>query len=78
MLFRPAVLHTWQYIQPKLRSKLQSIQLLCIVKDVFVQQYGIDAILSPFVEEIKLLEDVSGIKKAIGVQILEYTGVSSG
>lgn len=62
--------YTLGNIEPKLRSKLQSIQLLYIVKDVFVQQYGIDAILAPFVEEIKLLEDVSDKHKAIAVNYM--------
>lgn len=62
--------YTLGNIEPKLRSKLQSIQLLCIVKDVYVQQYGIDAILAPFVEEIKLLEDVSDKNKAIAINYI--------
>ena len=62
--------YTLGNIEPKLRSKLQSIQFLCIVKDVFVQQYGIDAILAPFVEEIKLLEDVSDKHKAIAINYM--------
>ena len=62
--------YTLGNIEPKLRSKLQSIQLLCIVKDVFVQQYGIDAILAPFVEEIKLLEDVRSKNKAITINYM--------
>ena len=62
--------YTLGNIEPKLRSKLQSIQLLCIVKDVFVQLYGIDAILAPFVEEIKILEDVSDKHKAIAVNYM--------
>ena len=62
--------YTLGNIEPKLRSKLQSIQLLCIVKDVFVQQYGIDAILAPFVEEIKLLEDVRSKIRAITINYM--------
>ena len=37
---------------PKHRSKLSSIQLLCIVKSNHVTQYGIDAILKPIVAEL--------------------------
>ena len=42
-------------IHPKHRSKLSSIQLLCIVKSNHVTQYGMDAILKPIVADIKEL-----------------------
>jgi len=41
-----------------LRSSLNSIQLLAVVKTRYIEEYGIDAILYPFVEDLKHLERV--------------------
>ncbi len=57
--------YTLGNIVPKLRSTIQSIQLLSVVKDTFVRKYGIDAILAPFVDEVKLLEGVSSNKAVV-------------
>jgi len=43
-------------MDPKLRSTLDSICLLAIVKVSVIQAYGIDVILEPFVEAIQKLE----------------------
>ena len=45
-------------INPALRSSLQSIQLLAVVKSSNIDLYGIDKILEPFMEDIGLLEQV--------------------
>ena len=42
-------------IQPKFRSKLSSIQVVTIVKTTLISQYGIDAVLKPFIEDLKKL-----------------------
>ena len=45
---------------PKLRSKMQSIQLVALVKKRVLDQYGITAVLRPMVDDLKKL--VSGLK----------------
>ncbi len=42
-------------IQPKFRSKLSSIQLVAIVKTPTLNMYGMDAVLRPFVDDLKKL-----------------------
>ena len=42
-------------INPKMRSKLRSIQLLAICKQKLIKQYGMNKILKPFVDDIKTL-----------------------
>ena len=46
-------------INPALRSSLQSIQLVAVVKSSYVNLYGIDTILEPFMEDIGRLEQVN-------------------
>lgn len=46
-------------IKPKFRSTLQVIQLLCAVKTEYINKYGIDEILEPFMSAINELESVS-------------------
>ena len=46
-------------IDPKFRSTMRVIQLLCAVKTEYVHKYGIDEILTPFMSEIKELESVN-------------------
>lgn len=43
-------------IHPKYRLTLAAIQLLTAVKHIHLNQYGIDKILEPFIEEVKELE----------------------
>ena len=46
-------------IHPAHRSTLQSIQLLAVAKSSDVRVYGIDAILTPVIADLKILaEDV--------------------
>ena len=45
-------------ITPSLRSSLQSIQLIAVVKSSYIDLYGIDIILKPFMEDISRLEQV--------------------
>ena len=42
-------------MHPKYRSRLSAIQLLCIVKTNIIKMYGMDAILKPFIEDVKEL-----------------------
>lgn len=48
-------------IDPALRSGLNTIQLLCIVRCIHIEKYGMDVILQPFVEDIQKLESVSTV-----------------
>lgn len=45
-------------LRPMFRSSLKSIQLLCIVKAGFIQKYGSNCVLQPFMNDIALLEKV--------------------
>lgn len=42
-------------LEPKFRSTIVSIQLLGIVKKSVMDMYGIDAVLQPFMDDIKKL-----------------------
>lgn len=46
-------------LPPSLRSCLHSIQLVAIVKTRFIEKYGVDKILEPFVHDLKELEKVN-------------------
>ena len=52
-------------IRPCYRSSLKSIQLVCILKASYIQKVGMNAVLQPFINEVKLLEQV-------GALVLEY------
>ena len=45
-------------IHPKYRSKLNCIQLVALAKYTLIEQYGLDKILQPVIEDIKKLEKV--------------------
>ena len=45
-------------LDPKLRSSLKSIQLLCVARNPIIVKYGIEEILKPIVESIQALEKV--------------------
>ena len=42
-------------VRPKYRSKLSTIQLVAIVKHKYLSAYGMDAVLRPFVDDMKKL-----------------------
>ena len=46
-------------IEPKFRSTMRIIQLLCAVKTDYIHKYGIDEILTPFMSDIRELESVN-------------------
>ena len=46
-------------MQPKYRSKLSTIQLVAIVKHKHLSMYGMDAMLRPFVDDMKKLVSVN-------------------
>ena len=48
-------------VYPEYRSKLKSINLLPIVEYGYLKKYGMDGILTPFVEELKELGQDDGI-----------------
>jgi len=51
--------YTITNIHPVLRSRLQTIMLLSVVESKYIEMYGIDEILKPFVSEMMELESVS-------------------
>ena len=50
--------YTLGNIRPQYRALLKCIQLVCIVNVNTLQEVGINVVLSPFMEDIKLLEQV--------------------
>ena len=46
-------------LSPQLRSEIRSIQLLAVARATDVKKYGVDAILEPFMNDIKKLEAVT-------------------
>ena len=45
-------------VRPQFRSSLKSIQLVSVMKASYIQKHGMNAILQPFMDDIKLLERV--------------------
>ena len=42
-------------LSPKYRSQVSTIQLVALVKASFISKYGMDAVLKPFVDDLKKL-----------------------
>ena len=55
MLVTGAFYFTLGNLPPKYRSRLSSIHLLALVKSSFISQYGMDAIMKPFIQDLKKL-----------------------
>lgn len=53
-----AFYYTLGNIQPRYRSALRMIQLVSLGKSKHIEEYGVDAILSPFMDSIQKLEQV--------------------
>lgn len=53
------VYYTLGNIDPKFRSQCDAIQLLLIATTPVIKQYGIDALLEPFMNDLEYLERVS-------------------
>lgn len=51
--------YTLGNVEPRLRSQLSAIHLVAVVRTNYIDAYGVDEILRPFVEDIKKLESVS-------------------
>ena len=51
--------YTLGNLEPRLRSPTNAIQLVSVVKTSYIDKYGIDMILEPFVQAITKLESVS-------------------
>ena len=47
--------------EPRLRSLMNSIYLVTVVKTAYIDKYGIDTILEPFLNDVSRLESVSGM-----------------
>ena len=56
--------------RPKQRSKLSSIFLVAIVKHKILNNYGMDAVIRPFVDDVKKL--VSYHQKATNIGSLQH------
>ena len=55
--------YTLGNLPPKYRSRLQAIQLLQVVEVQHIQNYGMDAVIAPFIDDMKILEQVRCISK---------------
>jgi hypothetical protein len=53
-----AFYYTLGNVGPLYRSSLKSIQLLCLCKTLYIKKYGIDAVLQPFMNDLRKLEQV--------------------
>jgi len=42
-------------LSPRYRSRLSVIQLVPLVKPTFISMYGMDAVLKPFIDDMKKL-----------------------
>ncbi len=49
-------------IDPKFRSHADCIQLLAVVRTELITKYGVNKILEPFINNIKLLEEVRKVR----------------
>lgn len=45
-------------LSPCLRSQLKSIQLLAVAKASVAEKYGVKTLLEPFMQDLKILEEV--------------------
>ena len=54
-IFTGSFYFTLGNLSPKYRSKLSSIHLISLVKSTLISVYGMDAILKPFIEDMKKL-----------------------
>ena len=62
--------YTLTNITPALRSTLRVIMLLAVVKTSHIDEYGIDVILEPFVEEMSKLESLRCVRVSTTIAIL--------
>ena len=61
-------------LPPEYRSKLKSIQLFAICKKNYIKDYGLNTVLHPFVQELKILGTDTGHPFAIGEGVLYLRG----
>ena len=59
LLITGLVYYTLGNLDPRLRSTLKSIHLLCVAKYSVIKKYGFEKILSPVIEDIQRLESVT-------------------
>lgn len=50
--------YTLGNIQPKLRSTLKTIQLICVVTYPLLKEYGFECVLQPFINDMNQLRKV--------------------
>ena len=58
MIYVGAVYYMLGNIHPRLRSSTHGIQLLLLAKYTTLEEYGIDTILEPFIEDLQKLVSV--------------------
>lgn len=58
-------------LQPRMRSKINNIQLLLLAKYSTISEFGIDKIMEPIVKDIKMLESVSVLAQSMH-QLIVY------
>ena len=51
--------YTLGNMEPRLRSRTDSIQLVAAVKVSYIEEFGIDEMIQPFIEDVAKLESVS-------------------
>lgn len=65
-IFLGAFYYTLGNIEPRYRSALHMIQLVCLAKSKLIDEYGVDEVLKPFVESIQKLEKVQFFGPCMG------------
>lgn len=74
--------HQIHYLPPRLNSSLMNIHLISLFHSQDAKKYGIDKILSPFVEDVKILEQngmkVSFTEQPVHGTIAQVTGDNLG
>ena len=49
-------------IRPRYRSQLKAIQLVAVVNASIIESNGVDAVLTPLIDDVKKLEKVSSCR----------------
>ena len=64
--------YTLGNLSPKYRSSLVTIQLVAIVNYPLRQRYGHEAILRPFIDNVKALESVSNVFHVLVLNFVDF------
>jgi len=66
--------YTLGNIRPVHRSQLKAIQLLAIVKRPLITKYGVNAVLEPFMQEVRELEKDAGCQFIVNGERRSFAG----